>query len=69
MAEYVNRQSGQVESLVRDCGFDSHLGYCKVPWSSGDDSWPTSRQRWFESIRDHSGLLVQQEGAGSARRK
>ena len=24
-----------------------------VPWSSGDDSWPTSRQRWFESIRDH----------------
>ena len=24
-----------------------------VPWSSGEDSWPTSRQRWFESIRDH----------------
>ena len=23
-----------------------------VPWSSGEDSWPTSRQRWFESIRD-----------------
>ncbi len=26
-AEYANRQSGQVESLVIDCGFDSHLGY------------------------------------------
>src|SRR5262249_54425028 len=24
-----------------------------VLWSSGDDSWPTPRQRWFESIRDH----------------
>jgi hypothetical protein len=24
-----------------------------IPWSSGEDSWPTSRQRWFESIRDH----------------
>lgn len=23
-----------------------------VPWSSGYDSWPTPRQRWFESIRD-----------------
>ena len=32
---------------------DSHLGYWLVPWSSGEDSWPTSRQRWFESIRDH----------------
>ena len=28
-----------------------------VPWSSGQDSWPTSRQRWFESIRDHSLVL------------
>src|SRR2546427_8547484 len=26
-----------------------------IPWSSGEDSWPTSRQRWFESIRDHLG--------------
>ena len=26
MAWYANRQSGQVESLVIDCGFDSHLG-------------------------------------------
>jgi hypothetical protein len=25
-----------------------------VPWSSGHDSWVTSRQRWFESSRDHS---------------
>src|SRR6266849_821922 len=24
-----------------------------IPWSSGQDSWPTFRQRWFESIRDH----------------
>src|SRR5262245_14840637 len=54
MAEYANRQSGQVESLVRVCGFDSHLGYYLIPWSSGEDSWSTSRQRWFESIRDHS---------------
>ena len=30
-AEYANRQSGQVESLVNDCGFDSHLGYCEGP--------------------------------------
>jgi hypothetical protein len=26
--------------------------YFLIPWSSGEDSWPTSRQRWFESIRD-----------------
>jgi hypothetical protein len=25
-----------------------------VPWSSGYDSWPTPRQRWFKSIRDYS---------------
>ena len=65
-------------------GFDSHTGYSAkwwnpgfpprllrlIPWSSGDDSWPTSRQRWFESIRDHwSGLLVQENDAGPARRK
>jgi hypothetical protein len=24
-----------------------------IPLSSGKDSWPTSRQRWFESIRDY----------------
>jgi hypothetical protein len=30
-AEYANRQSGQVESLVRVCGFESHLGYCNGP--------------------------------------
>src|SRR5579862_5364528 len=29
MAEYANRQSGQVQTLGL-CGFDSHLGYCKV---------------------------------------
>ena len=27
MAWYANRQSGQVESLVRVCGFDSHPRY------------------------------------------
>ena len=27
MAEYANWKSGQVESLVIVCGFDSHLGY------------------------------------------
>jgi hypothetical protein len=26
-----------------------------IPWSSGNDSWPTPRQRWFESIRDYCG--------------
>lgn len=24
-----------------------------VPWSNGDDSWLTSRQRWFNSTRDY----------------
>jgi hypothetical protein len=24
-----------------------------VPWSSGDDSWPTPRQRRFDSVRDY----------------
>lgn len=24
------RQSDQVESLMNDCGFDSHLGYCRT---------------------------------------
>jgi hypothetical protein len=27
LAENANRQSGQVESLVIVCGFNSHLGY------------------------------------------
>ena len=38
LAEYANWQSGQVESLVRVCGFDSHLGYS---WAAG----PTGRRR------------------------
>jgi len=25
-----------------------------VPWSSGNDSWPTPRQRRFKSVRDYS---------------
>jgi hypothetical protein len=69
-AEYANRQSGQVESLVRVCGFESHLGYCNGP--------VVQRQRLLAHIqatmvRVHPGslvgLLVQEEGAGSARRK
>src|ERR1700680_603632 len=28
-----------------------HFGL--VPWSSGDDSWPTPRQRRFDSVRDY----------------
>lgn len=24
-----------------------------IPWSSGNDSWLTTRKRWFESIRDY----------------
>ena len=24
-----------------------------TPWSRGEDSWPTPRQRWFESIRGY----------------
>jgi hypothetical protein len=24
-----------------------------VPWSNGHDAWPTSRKRWFNSVRDH----------------
>lgn len=31
-----------------------HLAFALVPWSSGDDTWPTSRERWFDSIRDQS---------------
>src|SRR5215831_16828056 len=34
-AEYANRQSGQVESLVIDCGFNSHLGDCGSERSAG----------------------------------
>lgn len=30
-----------------------------IPWSSGDDSWPTPRQRWFKSIRDHLRISAQ----------
>jgi hypothetical protein len=30
-----------------------------VPSSSGEDSWPTPRQRWFESIRDHFQIAAQ----------
>ena len=51
------------------CGFESHgFRSCRVlkiavPWSSGDDSWLTTRQRWFESIRDHSRyVLAEQPG-------
>lgn len=39
------------------CEFESHgfrLMFDSVLWSSGDDSWLTPRQRWFESIRDQS---------------
>ena len=32
-----------------------------VPWSNGNDTWPTTRKRWFDSIRDHS-VLVEQPG-------
>ena len=24
-----------------------------VPWSNGNDTWVTSRKRWFNSIRDY----------------
>ena len=26
---------------------------CTVPWSNGNDSCPTNRKRWFNSIRDY----------------
>src|SRR5262245_44136761 len=32
-------------------------GFRMIPWSRGAASWPTSRQRWFESIRDHFRIL------------
>jgi hypothetical protein len=44
---------------IRQGGCDSrwvHFPMCTVPWSSGDDSWLTTRKRWFESIRDPLGL-------------
>ena len=44
-----------IQQLFRS-SFNLHpsLLFPSVPWSSGDDFWFTSRQRWFESIRDHS---------------
>ena len=65
---YANRQSGPFERRTfvgstptlttprpalrsEDCA--SRLNKM-VPWSSGNDGWFTSSQRWFESIRDHS---------------
>ena len=68
-AEYANWKSGQVESRVIDCGFDSHLGYCNGP--------VVQRQRplaytQVTMVRVHPGsligLLVQQDDAGPARR-
>ena len=45
------------------CGFESHgfrsMNCFVVPWSSGDDSWPTPRQRGFDSLRDHSSVRAQ----------
>src|SRR4029450_10816006 len=35
-------------------GLDPRMHRLMVPWSSGDDAWLTSRERWFDSIRDHS---------------
>ncbi len=69
-ARYANRQSGQAQTLVIVCGFDSHPCYCNGP--------VVGRQRLLAHIqatmvRVHPGsllgLLVQEEGAGSARRK
>jgi hypothetical protein len=37
-----------------------------IPWSSGNDSWFTSGQRWFESIRDH--VIGRGAGASSQQR-
>ena len=34
----------------------------EIPWSSGNDSWPTPRERWFESIRDHCLIFVMRLG-------
>ena len=31
-----------------------------VPWSSGNDTWPTPRKRWFDSIRDYLTAQVRQ---------
>jgi hypothetical protein len=43
MAWYANRESGQVESLVIVCGFDSHPRYCEVKTTcrlgTGEPKW------------------------------
>lgn len=52
VAEYANRQSGQVESLVMSVG-STPTSATLIPWSSGNDSWPTPRKRRSESFRDH----------------
>ena len=41
-AEYANRQSDQVESLVIDCGFDSRLGYW---WRRAVSGWQERQAR------------------------
>ena len=59
-ATYKRKSSGRMRSLSRKqvrslrCGFESH-GFRSniVPWSSGNDSWPTPRQRRFKSVRDY----------------
>ena len=32
--------------------------YAFASWSNGDDTWPTSRKRWFDSIRDYCNNLA-----------
>ena len=52
--EPVLKTGGGFESLVGSSPTASaRCVYFAVPWSSGDDSWPTPRQQGFDSLRDH----------------
>jgi hypothetical protein len=41
------------EATIGSRQFVKRVQNKEIPWSSGNDSWPTTRQRWFESIRDY----------------
>src|SRR3569623_992003 len=47
----------RASSFLRHLNFDIRHFNSSVPWSSGYDSWPTPRQRWFISFRDDCWFL------------
>ena len=73
MTGYANWQSDEVESLVFVGSTPTSVTEL-VPWSSGEDAWPTSRKRMVRLhpgslISEQDGLMVQREGIAFAWRK